>query len=152
MPIEKQADKRTVRRGGRVNYRITVHNRGSLTAHDYRVCDRIPQGMTFVSADRKLVRNGARRCLVITSLAPGRHFTFHVVLRADANAAPGNVDNIAEETPGPAPGSPPLPPASAEGLPGKVGVASAVEKKAKATVKIVAKRTARPPAPPPVTG
>ena len=99
MPIEKQADKRTVSPGGTVDYRITVHNRGSLIARDYRVCDHIPQGMTFVSADRKLVRHGGRRCLVITSLAPGQHFTFHVVLRADANAAPGNEDNIAEEIP-----------------------------------------------------
>jgi uncharacterized repeat protein (TIGR01451 family) len=152
MPIEKQADKRTVHRGGTVGYRITVHNRGSITAHDYRVCDHIPQGMTFVSADRKLVRSGPRRCLVITSLAPGRHFTFHVVLRADANAAPGAVDNITEETPGPPPGTPPLPPAAAAGLPSKSGVASAVEKKAKATVKVVAKGTTHPPAPPPVTG
>ena len=151
MPVEKQADKRTVRRGGTVDYRITVHNRGSLIAHDYRVCDRIPKGMTFVSADRKLVRSGGRRCLVITSLAPGRHFTFHVVLRADANAAPGNTDNIAEEIPVAPPGSPPLPPAAAAGLPSKSGVASAVEE-AKATVKVVAKRTARRPAAPPVTG
>ncbi len=151
MPIEKQADKRTVRRGGSVGYRITVHNRGSLTARDYQVCDHIPQGMTFVSADRKLVRHGARRCLVIPSLAPGRHFTFHVVLRADATAAPGSVDNIAEETPVGPPGAPPLPPSAAQDLPGKTGVASTVER-AKAVVKIVAKRTARRPAPPPVTG
>ena len=150
MPIEKQADKRTVGRGGRVNYRITVHNRGGLIAHDYRVCDHIPQGMTFVSADRKLARIGAQRCLVIPSLAPGRRFSFHVELRADANAPPGNADNIAEEKPVGPPGSPPVPPAAAQDLPGKTGVASAVSR-AEAIVKIVAKWSARRPAPP-VTG
>ena len=150
MPIEKQAAKRTVRRGGRVGYRITVHNRGSLTARDYRVCDHIPQGMTFVSADRKLVRTGDQRCLVISSLAPGRRFSFDVELRADANAPPGNVDNIAEEKPVGPPGAPPVPPAAAQDLPGKTGVASAVSR-AEAIVKIVAKRSARRPAPP-VTG
>jgi uncharacterized repeat protein (TIGR01451 family) len=153
VPIEKQADERTVTRGGHVGYRITVRNRGHLSARDYRVCDRIPRGMTFVSADRKLLGVGDRRCLVIPSLAPGQRFSFHVVLRADANAPPGDVDNIAEETPVAPPGLPVVPPlpAAAQDLPGTIGVASAISS-AKAIVKVVAKPAARRRAPPPVTG
>ena len=142
VPIEKQANVRTVRPGEGVDYRITVRNRGPLDARNYRVCDVIPHGMTFVSADRKLLRLGARRCLVIPRLAHGQRFTFHVVLRVDANASPGTEVNTGEETPVGPPGVPPVPPAAAHDLPGgKIGVASAVDT-AKAIVKVVAKRTA----------
>ena len=107
VPIEKQADTQTVSPGGRVGYRITVRNRGQLSARDVQVCDLVPREMTFVSADRKLLRFGDRRCLLIPRLAPGQRYNFNVELRANANAPPGNVDNITEETPGVAPpGSP----------------------------------------------
>ena len=99
VPIEKQADVRTVRPGGRVGYRITVRNRGRLSARNVLVCDHIPREMTFVSADRKLLRLGSRRCLLIPRLAPGQRVTFHLVLRVDANAPPGTEENTGEETP-----------------------------------------------------
>ncbi len=150
-PIEKQAESRTVRPGGVVRYRINVRNRGHLAARNSRVCDRIPSGMTFVSADRKLSRLGDRRCLVIQRLAPGQRFSFHVSLRAAADAPPGNTENIAEETPVGPPGAPSVPPAVAADVPGKVGVAAVIER-AKAIVKVVGKRSARPRAAPPVTG
>jgi hypothetical protein len=106
--------------------------------------------MTFVSADRKLVGFGTSRCLVIPLLASGQRFSLHVVLRADANAPPGSVESIAEETPAGPPGAPQTPPADLPG--GKIGVAAAVDE-ADAIVKVVAKPTARRPPPPlPVTG
>jgi hypothetical protein len=73
------------------------------------------------------------------------------VLRVDANAPPGTVDNIVEETPGEPPGASPVTPAV---LPPGAKVASVPPpvKEAVAAVKVLAKRTARRPAPPPVTG
>jgi uncharacterized repeat protein (TIGR01451 family) len=165
LPIEKQADASTARPGGRVRYRITVHNRGRLSASNVLLCDQIPSEMTFVSANRKPLRFGSRRCLLIPHLAPGQRVSFHLVLRVDANAPPGDVDNIGEEIPGveppgieppggKPPGSPPAPaPAAADLPPGAKTASVSPAKEAKAIVTVLAKRTARRPLiPPPVTG
>jgi uncharacterized repeat protein (TIGR01451 family) len=117
VPIEKEADVRTVSPGGLVSYRITVRNRGRLDTRNLLVCDRIPREMTFVGADRRLLRLGRRRCLLIPRLGPGQRTSIHVVLHVDANAAPGTEANVADETPGvKPPGSPPPPPAPRLGL------------------------------------
>jgi uncharacterized repeat protein (TIGR01451 family) len=150
VPIEKKADAHTVRPGGRVGYRITARNRGPLAARNVLVCDHFPREMTFVSADRKLLRRGHRRCLLISRLAPGQRVSFHLVLQLDANAPPGTESNIAEEIPGVEPPVPP--PAPLVGLPGKTAPIPPA-KETKAIVKVKAKHTVRhPPAPPPVTG
>jgi hypothetical protein len=148
-----------------VRYRITVHNRGRLSASNVLLCDQIPSEMTFVSANRKPLRFGSRRCLLIPHLAPGQRVSFHLVLRVDANAPPGDVDNIGEEIPGveppgieppggKPPGSPPAPaPAAADLPPGAKTASVSPAKEAKAIVTVLAKRTARRPLiPPPVTG
>ena len=98
--IDKEADARTVRAGGLIGYRITARNRGARSDRNVQVCDRIPRGTRFVSADRKLRRIGRRRCLVIPRLRSGQRVSFHVTLRVDANAAPGTLENIADITPG----------------------------------------------------
>jgi uncharacterized repeat protein (TIGR01451 family) len=105
-PIEKTADSPTVTAGGRAGYQITVRNRGRLPARNLRACDLIPRGMAFVSADRKLLRIGRRRCLLIPRLGPGQRVSAHLVLQVNANAAPGTLSNTAEVTP-PSPASPP---------------------------------------------
>ena len=58
--IDKKADQQTVRAGGLAGYQITVRNRGSGSDRNVQVCDRVPRRMTFVRADRKLRRVGAR--------------------------------------------------------------------------------------------
>lgn len=171
VPIEKQADKRTVSPGGRVSYRITVRNRGRLSARNLQVCDHIPQKMTFVSANRKLLHLGRRRCLLIRRLGPGQRVSFHLMLRVNANASPGNVDNIVDETPPaetppeqppgmpPAPTVPPVPPvapgAPGPEVPGKIIKITPIGK-AVTVVKVLKKRPpakrVRPRRPPPVTG
>jgi uncharacterized repeat protein (TIGR01451 family) len=147
--VEKEADKHTVSVGGRVGYRITIRNRGRLSTRSVQVCDRIPRLMTFVSADRKLRHLLHRHCLVIPRLAPGQSISFHIVLRVDADAPPGTVPNIADETSGVKPVAPP--PATLLGLPGKTAPAQPPAKKDKATVRVKAKHTGRR-RPPPFTG
>ena len=110
--IEKQVDSPTVTAGGIAGYRITVRNHGHATDRNLRVCDHVPSHMTFVSANRKLRRLGSRRCYVIPRLSPGQRSSVHIMLRADSNAPPGNLANIAEEMPGVKPPvPPPAPPA-----------------------------------------
>jgi uncharacterized repeat protein (TIGR01451 family) len=156
-PIDKLADAPTVSAGGLEGYRITVRNRGRLSARDLLVCDHIPRQTTFVSADRKLRRLGRRRCLLIPHLGPGQRDSFHLVLRVNANAQPGSLANIADVGPVEPPGLPPavlVPPGtSAPDVPGPAVPATAIKaivvKKVKAIVKVLAKRVAQPP---PVTG
>ena len=157
--IEKQVDSPTVTAGGLAGYRITVRNHGHATDRNLRVCDHVPRHMTFVSANRKLRRLGSRRCYVIPRLRPGQRSSVHIMLRADSNAPPGNLGNIADITPGEPPALPPLagvPPLSSVPLPPQVKeVLRQLPpiKKVKAIVKIVAKhRAATRPSPPPVTG
>ena len=166
VPIEKQADTHTVSPGSLAGFRIAVRNRGRLTARNLLVCDHIPRKMTFVSANRKLLHLGSRRCLAIAHLAPGQRVSFNLKLRVNANAPPGTAENIADVTPIQPPGSPlapssplvpPAPRADVPGnnLPGKITEITPI-KKAIAIVKIRAKRPpakrVRPRRPPPVTG
>ena len=166
MPIEKQADKRTVSPGGLAGFRIGVRNRGRLSARNLLVCDHIPRKMTFVSASRKLLHLGSRRCLAIPHLAPGQRVSFHLKLRVNANAQ-GTADNIADETPEQPPGSPlapgsplvpPTPPADVPGnhFPPAIQAKITPIAKAVAVVKVLKKRPpakpVRPRRPPPVTG
>jgi uncharacterized repeat protein (TIGR01451 family) len=149
VPIEKQADTRTALPGGFVGYRITVRNRGLLAERNLQVCDRIPRGMTFVGASRKLFRLSGRRCLTIAQLAPGRRVSFRVLLHVDANAPPGMDTNIVEETPGV---QPPRPPELGV-LPEKTAPIPAAER-AKAAVRVrrARVRARRPAASPRFTG
>jgi uncharacterized repeat protein (TIGR01451 family) len=159
VPIDKLPGAPTVSAGGLASYRIIAHNRGRLTERYLMLCDRIPRETTFVSASRKLRRIGRRRCLFIPSLAPGQSSSFHIVLRVNANAHPGTLDNTVDETPveppvtpGQPPGVPPAPAVPAVGQSGPVVPDEVTEvppvEKATSAVRIVARQTA----PPPVTG
>jgi uncharacterized repeat protein (TIGR01451 family) len=156
LPVEKQADSPTVSAGGLAGYRITVRNRGRLSERDLLVCDRIPPKMTFVSASRKLRRVGRRLCFLIPLLKPGAHASLHLVLRVNANAQTGVLENTAEEIPVQPPGLPPavtVPPAATRpDVPGPPAASPPPIAKVTAPVKVVAKPSAPPPAPPPVTG
>jgi uncharacterized repeat protein (TIGR01451 family) len=114
VPIVKTADNPTVAAGGRAGYQITVRNRGRLPARNVRACDRIPRGMTFMSADRKLRPVGRARCLEIPRLRPGQSVSVHLVLQVNADAPPGTMDNTADVTPPP---PAPPPPAGEPGTP-----------------------------------
>jgi uncharacterized repeat protein (TIGR01451 family) len=141
LPIIKKADSSTVRAGGLAGYQISVRNRGTMVARNVRLCDHIPRHTTFVSASRKLARLGRQRCLLIPSLAPGQRAGFHIELRVDANAPPGTLDNTADITPGvppDTPGSGADVPANGTAAPPQV--IEAKKKKAKARLKVLAKR------------
>ena len=154
--VDKDADRPTVSAGSRAGYRITVANRGRAIARNVRVCDHIPRRMTFLSADRALRRLGRQRCLTIPLLRPRQRVSFHLVLRVNADAPPGRVENIADIipwTPGvPAGSEPGTPPAPAAGAPPRVIAKIKAIRKTRAIVRIVRRvqvqrdrRQARPP-------
>jgi uncharacterized repeat protein (TIGR01451 family) len=142
--IDKSADSPTVMAGGLAGYRITVTNRGRVTARNWWACDRAPRGMTFVRATHRLRRLGRLRCVVIRRLRPHQRVRFHVTLRVASNAPSTTMTNIAEVIPGPPPGTgggiPPAPPSQMPSA------------KADAKVKVRHPASTAPPAPPPVTG
>jgi uncharacterized repeat protein (TIGR01451 family) len=144
LEVDKEADARTVSAGGLAGYRITVRNRGRAIASNVRVCDRIPRGMTFVSANRRLRRFGGQRCLVIPRLRPGQAVSFHIVLQVDADAPQGTVTNVAEVTP-----SPPAAPIADPDVPAAIVKAKATAR-ARAAVRVLAQAAQRRL--PPVTG
>jgi uncharacterized repeat protein (TIGR01451 family) len=155
VPIDKLPGAPIVSPGGLAHYRITVRNRGRLTERYLLVCDHIPSETTFVSATPTLRRLGRRRCLFIPSLRPGQRSGFNIVLRVNANARPGTLDNTADETPVEPPGVPPVtvvPPTSPEApaLPGTITDVVPPKAKVKVAVKVAAKRVTPPP--PAVTG
>ena len=138
--IDKEADAPTVRAGGLAGYTISVRNRGRLGASNVRVCDRVPRGMTFVGANRKLSRLGGRRCLLIPRLGPGQRVSLHVHFRVDGSAPTGTVANIADVTPGvDPPGSPQS--AGAGDVPGSPAAGARVAvKRATAVVRVLQRR------------
>jgi uncharacterized repeat protein (TIGR01451 family) len=138
--ITKVPDSPTVTAGGLAGYRITVSNPGRAAARNWWVCDRMPSGLTFVRATRKLRRLGRLRCLVIPTLGPHQRVSFHVTARVASNAQ-STLANEAEVIPGPPAGGTSPPPAA------EPPIADVVLKQK------VRHAASRPPTPPPpVTG
>jgi len=98
--IGKDADSPTVAAGGLAGYRVTIANRGKVTARNWWACDRIPRRMTFVRASSTLRRLGRLRCLVIPTLRPHQRVSFHITLRVAAHTPNTTLTNIAEVLPG----------------------------------------------------
>jgi uncharacterized repeat protein (TIGR01451 family) len=151
--ITKDPDSPTATAGGLAGYRITVSNPGPVAVRNWWVCDRMPSGMTFVRATRKLRRLGQLRCLVMPTLGPHAKVSFHVTAHVASNA-PSTLTNEAEVIPGPpapTPGTPgavppaaPVPPPAAQVPIAEVG--------AKVKVRHPATSAPTPAPPPPVTG
>jgi uncharacterized repeat protein (TIGR01451 family) len=146
--ITKAPDSPTVTAGGLAGYRITVSNPGRVAARNWWVCDRMPRGTTFVGASRRLRVFRHMRCLVIPTLGPHQHISFHVTARVASNAPTGSaLTNIAVVIPGPPAATPGTP--AAVPPPGQVPIAGDGAKQ-----KVLRHPAGSPPAPapPPVTG
>jgi large repetitive protein len=82
--------------GGRLDYRLIVHNGGAHTAEKLRVCDSLPEQTTVLRRGGGHL-GGARICFTLSTLAPGHSHTFTIVLRADSDAR-GRIVNHATVT------------------------------------------------------
>ena len=74
----KKPNRRKVRAGSKVTYRMRIRNVGLPTARRVVVCDPVPQGLRIVRAKGAKVRNG-RACWTIRRLS--REKTFHLTAR-----------------------------------------------------------------------
>jgi uncharacterized repeat protein (TIGR01451 family)/fimbrial isopeptide formation D2 family protein len=84
--LRKLLRERSVAPGGRLAYRLIVHNAGTSAAERLRVCDRLPQQTTVVSrGGGHLVAGGI--CFALARLAPGQSHFFALALRADSDAS-----------------------------------------------------------------
>ncbi len=82
--------------GGRLDYRLIVHNAGAQTAEGLKVCDNLPEQATVLNPGGGHLA-GARICFTLKTLAAGHVHTFTLVLRADSNAH-GRIVNRATVT------------------------------------------------------
>lgn len=74
----KKPNRRKVRAGSKVTYRMRIRNVGLPTARRVVVCDPLPQGLRIVRAKGAKIRNG-RACWTIRRLS--REKTFHLTAR-----------------------------------------------------------------------
>ena len=83
LTIVKGADRAVVLSGGIVHYTITVRNTGPDAATNLRTCDRLPDGMTYVSIGGGRLDRG-RACFTKASLSAGASMVYQLVARVDA--------------------------------------------------------------------
>ena len=78
--LDKASNRRVVSPNQRVNFRITVRNRGRGTARNVLTCDRMPAGLRVVSAPGAR-RSGRSLCWSVKTMRPRTTRTFKVVAR-----------------------------------------------------------------------
>jgi uncharacterized repeat protein (TIGR01451 family) len=114
LALEKSASPSPVVPGRAVTYRVTVRNDGPSTATNVRVVDRLPEGVSFASADAGCTQADGTVTCTSASLAPGASQTFTIVTRAASSlehcplntatvssdvADPNPANNVAEACP-----------------------------------------------------
>jgi uncharacterized repeat protein (TIGR01451 family) len=93
--LRKRASRATVRPGGTVDFVITATARGTGTARDIEVCDRLPSGVSIVSSGGARVRDG-QPCWTIARLDGGQSRALH--LRVRVAGGPRRITNVATLT------------------------------------------------------
>ncbi|MCK9248767.1 MAG: DUF11 domain-containing protein [Solirubrobacteraceae bacterium] len=92
--VRKTASRSRVSGGKRLRFTIRVTNGGRHAAANVRVCDRLPRGLSFVSAKGARWRRG-QACWTIDRLAAGRSRTLRITVRASRVARDRKVVNRA---------------------------------------------------------
>jgi uncharacterized repeat protein (TIGR01451 family) len=80
LDIEKQTSIRVARPGQRIPFHLRIRNRGTETARDVRVCDRLPPGLVF-DATNGGSSIGRLICFTVPRIRAGRARTFVVFTR-----------------------------------------------------------------------
>lgn len=94
LKIVKKANKKKVKAGGRIGYRIKVTNPSVATVRGAKVCDRPPAGLEVVrTAPKARLQNGAW-CWRIKKLAPKSSTLLRVYARV-LDGAKGQIKNVA---------------------------------------------------------
>lgn len=93
--VRKTADRRSVRAGSVIRYRITVRTTGKVTARNLRVCDRPPSGLALISASGPRTLSNGQACWTIRALASGKARTFRLTARAVSTSRTRTIVNRA---------------------------------------------------------
>jgi uncharacterized repeat protein (TIGR01451 family) len=94
--LVKRALATRVPKGGEVAFRIGIRNVSSVAIRNVRVCDPLPDGLSFKSAAPRASRDGDRVCWRIRKLGAGKSKSFEIV--ATMQASNGKVTNRATAT------------------------------------------------------
>jgi uncharacterized repeat protein (TIGR01451 family) len=82
--------------GGEVVFRIGVRNLSSVAIRNVRVCDPLPDGLSFKSSQPRSSRDGDRVCWRIRNLGAGKSRSFEIA--TTMRASEGRVTNRASAT------------------------------------------------------
>lgn len=99
LAVSKVANRRVVAAGSRVSYRIRVTNKSGFALRDVRVCDRLPAGLTYVSAKPTGRISGGQRCWTIARLGAGKTATIRLIARALPGASGVKVNRVTAKAP-----------------------------------------------------
>ncbi len=97
LAFSKTANKSRVHAGRMIGYALRVANRGSGPVAGARVCDRLPAGLTFVSAAPRATRSGGEYCWSLGTLPANSARTLRITARATRGTS-GNRTNRASLT------------------------------------------------------
>ena len=81
--LRKISNKHVVNGGATIRFTITLRARGTGTATNARVCDRLPPGLVFVRAPGATF-SGGRACWRIASISAGQSRRYRVTVRASS--------------------------------------------------------------------
>nr|WP_246851464.1 isopeptide-forming domain-containing fimbrial protein [Patulibacter sp. SYSU D01012] len=95
--LTKRASRSVVRGGETVTFTIRATMPKRVAGAGVRVCDRLPDGLTYVRAKGATFRRG-QACWTVGYLAPGRTRTFRIVARAERSGRERRVRNRAVVT------------------------------------------------------
>ena len=93
LTLRKRASRRVVGPGDTVRFRLRVRNAGEASALRVRICDRLPRGLTVVSAPGFRGR-GRILCTRVSRMSVGSERVRHVTARVGAGA-PRVMRNVA---------------------------------------------------------
>ncbi|MDX6600439.1 MAG: hypothetical protein QOE87_4326 [Gaiellales bacterium] len=82
LSLSKLGKPASVRAGGNVRYTLVVKNIGKATAHDVRVCDTLPAGVTVTSTGGGKLSNGVV-CWTVGTLAKTKRKQFALTVKVD---------------------------------------------------------------------
>ncbi len=95
--VTKRAAHSRMRAGSTLRFTLRVRNTGTVTARGVRVCDRLPSGLTYVTARGARIV-GRSACFTAGTVRVRQTRTFVVSARADATTHPRRVCNVAVRT------------------------------------------------------
>lgn len=98
--LSKLVDRSTLRAGATATFTLRVRNPSARAVRNVRVCDRLPTGLVYVSANVKPKRTSSGSCWTIRSLPAASARTYQINVRALPGAEGRIVNRATASSPG----------------------------------------------------